>query len=70
MFCKHRWEIIIEKILESPFEQMAKGGLDKFSGANPVTLPIIFKKCHICILQCTKCGKLNKTVTYNPKEKK
>lgn len=60
--CRHEWEKISETILESAFEQMIKAntyGEQQMRGINP------FRKKYILVLQCKKCGELNKTVEEN-----
>ena len=60
MCCNHKWEIVTEKTLRSAYEQLK---------TEPETVDVtkkMFQKKYICILQCTKCGQLNKTVEVNP----
>lgn len=65
MGCKHKWEKTSETTLPSAYEQMrASGqGLERVSG--PGT-PVLYRKKYICILKCSLCGKLDKTVEVNP----
>lgn len=58
LFCKHKWETIVDKVTESPYETVIKCG----------TMPkevdyTMFLKKSIIILKCVKCGKLDKTIT-------
>ncbi len=57
LFCKHKWKIITEKTLKSAFEQIS----EKFTMQDLQSSRYFFKKVYLCILQCEKCGKLNKT---------
>jgi len=58
--CKHEWVIVDKVILPSAIEQLAPAESLKSA------VPWVFKKKYTCILQCKKCGKLNKTVESNP----
>lgn len=55
LFCKHNWEIIDKEVLPAPSEgqnwKKIKGVSEEF-----------FQRKYVCILQCKKCGKLNKTI--------
>ena len=57
IFCKHDWEVIKDEVHESPIEKLIKKGLMMEEGSGA----LLFGK-HIIILQCKKCGKLDKTV--------
>lgn len=59
MRCVHDWEKVSEEILPSAYEQ-ARQDLDRFKYLN--MSPEMFNKKYICILKCTKCGKLDKTI--------
>jgi hypothetical protein len=61
MFCKHKWEKIAEQTLPSGYEQMK----DKINNLEGGSILLFYKK-YICILQCSKCGKLDKTIESNP----
>ena len=58
MFCKHEWKIITEQTIESFVERMGKNkGVKEFNYPSSA-----LKGSYICILQCVKCGKINKTI--------
>lgn len=61
LFCNHQWEILSEKMIESPAERF-----EILNDKNIAYLPWLFKSKYICILKCTKCGKLNKTIEDSP----
>jgi len=57
--CKHEWEVIVNEYEKSQWEK----SIEKFSKVQGLTMPedaFLGKK--IIILQCKKCGKLNKTI--------
>jgi len=60
--CKHKWKIITEKILESPKEQIGSFGSDWTINYDNS----FFRKKYILVLQCKRCGKLEKIITTNP----
>jgi hypothetical protein len=56
MFCKHKWEKIVETTNPALFASAEPG----FRGKN---LPeCIFRGKHIVIMACEKCGKVYKSV--------
>lgn len=58
--CKHEWEPVTDKVLESACEQVGDWQrLKKISGPEASKF---FEKTSITILKCTKCGKINKTI--------
>lgn len=60
MFCKHSWKVIVDKYDAAPF---SRAGLTKISTDNGGKFPEdLFKGTRIFILECTKCGKLDKTI--------
>jgi hypothetical protein len=59
--CTHDWVIVDKTILPSAWEQIADKAQSFKSGSAG-----LFEKKYICILQCNKCGALNKTVEVNP----
>ena len=60
MFCRHKWSKISETTLPSAYEQLS----DREFGSSK--MPIwMFTKKYICILTCTKCGKIDKNVVEN-----
>lgn len=58
MRCKHDWEVVIDKVLPSGFEQMK----DSLAPGNLKVSSNMFCKTSITILKCKLCGKLDKTV--------
>ncbi|MAF43033.1 MAG: hypothetical protein CMI54_02520 [Parcubacteria group bacterium] len=57
LFCKHKWKPIQREIVPSQIERM-KDIIDEFEN-----IPrSFFTSTSITILQCDKCGKLNKTI--------
>lgn len=54
--CKHNWIVITDKVLPSAFEQLKNYKVDTVNNMS------IFIKTSITILQCSKCGKLDKTI--------
>ena len=62
--CKHEWKIISEQILPSAWEQLMAS---RAARHNESELPAwVFNKKLVIILECSKCGKLDKTVESNP----
>jgi len=57
MFCKHEWEIIVDKLEKSPMERLTDKGSVKLGEYSTEMM----LGTRIIILQCTKCGKLDKT---------
>ena len=60
--CPHKWKTIEKVMMPSAFEQLKQAGLSKLKGG---TEGNFFVKKSIIILQCTECGKLDKTITEN-----
>lgn len=58
--CLHNWEVITDKVTESTFEMSLR--CTEGVGKIPHQLCQDDRK-HILILKCTKCGKLDKTIT-------
>lgn len=56
--CKHNWEVVTDKVLESGYEQ-TEGRLREIDGPGAAAF---FGKTSVTILKCTKCGKIDKTV--------
>lgn len=61
--CKHEWEIIVNDFEKSLLEKIADEDkpLNIKGQANPAINHVFVGK-KIIILQCKKCGKLNKTI--------
>ena len=57
--CEHDWEVVTDKTIESAAEQM---GVGKRRGTVKNARPWTFRKKSITILQCSKCGELDKTI--------
>jgi len=64
--CRHSWETVAEQTLPSPYEQMEKAGQTLVSMKGLGTA--LFRKAHVLVLKCPKCGELVRHVTYNPDE--
>ena len=56
--CKHDWEVIVDKLLPSAYEQSK----EKVRAVSVLDTRNIFNKTSITILRCKKCGALDKTV--------
>lgn len=56
--CTHNWKIITESYEVAPLFKMAKYGLSHIKGLNPRDA----LGTKLIILQCEKCGVLDKTV--------
>ncbi len=56
MFCKHEWKIMTEITTKAAYEML--GEVTSMEGASQW----LFDRKYICILQCNKCGRLNKTI--------
>ena len=59
VFCKHNWELISETTTKSAFEIASESG-NPFTGIKSDPANAIFRRYHIQVLQCTKCGKLKR----------
>jgi hypothetical protein len=57
--CKHDWKVIINQKELSQYEKMMQS-TKNFSAER--LSPSFFKGKRIIILQCVKCGKLDKTI--------
>ena len=57
--CKHEWKMISETTTKSKFELMTGPG-GEFS-ADSIPYPM-FKRKHIQVVTCSKCGKLKRFV--------
>lgn len=57
MFCKHKWSKITETTTKSKLEVLS----DVSEGVIEFPTDYLERK-YICILQCEKCGKLDKTI--------
>lgn len=63
LFCRHEWEKLAETTLASAFEQMAAS----VTKANRIEAgPTYFRKKHIVIATCKKCGRVYKSCESNP----
>lgn len=59
--CKHNWETLVDKCIKSNVERLTNDndyGKIKFR-----YLPSDMSATNIVILQCTECGKIDKTIT-------
>jgi hypothetical protein len=75
--CRHKWEKEQKVVLESAYEQMLKSISVKQYGHYSVkpekkldldldTAPKwMFRKCYICVRECTLCGEIYQTIAYN-----
>ena len=63
MKCLHNWVVLKEERMPSPVEINKLNDM-QLTGANIPSW--YFRKKYICILKCTKCGKLDKTIEENP----
>lgn len=52
--CVHDWEKMHEHTGTSAYEQVVKSGAIEVQGMGPAA----FRKSHIVIYSCTKCGKI------------
>lgn len=59
LFCKHEWEILKERFIESNLERLHKRGI---RGRFQHTVMDI-QATHIVIATCSKCGKIKKFET-------
>lgn len=57
--CKHQWQIIVNEYEKSPASKMEENYCKIKTTSTPLDF---FQGKRIIILQCTKCGKLNKTI--------
>ena len=64
MFCRHKWEVLSDTTLESPFDTfmngLVRGGAGKISTLE--NWPSEATK-QVTICSCTKCGKIKKFTT-------
>jgi len=61
--CKHTWKIVTEKTIESAAHRDQEQAFDNYVNFNIETPDAdYFKGTYICILKCTFCGKLDKTI--------
>jgi len=58
LFCKHRWEKVSERLVESNMERLVKRGIKGFQ-----YLQTDLQATHIVVCKCDKCGTLQKLVT-------
>ena len=56
MFCKHVWEVKVEKFVDSFLER------SRCSRVNSCNTGLA-ESTHIVIISCEKCGKIDKTIT-------
>ena len=63
LFCRHKWEVKVDKVIESQFEEIMKKGLTKFKVGHGGIPEEFFQRTHICIMVCTLCGDVSKTIT-------
>lgn len=54
MFCKHKWTVLVEKMVESP--------LIRHGGAAEGIPVDLMMGTHIVIMSCEKCGKVYESV--------
>jgi len=59
MFCRHNWKEVVKTITESKVEHIVNIGCDIKEGVKDHML----SRVSIIIIQCSKCGKLDKTIT-------
>jgi len=59
LFCKHDWEVKVNEVRDSAFEQLQR--LIMKSGESTVQ-PWVFEHKTLVVLACKKCGKLKKYV--------
>lgn len=57
--CKHEWELIINEYEKSQLQKMNERGIIMTNCSLPLDFSLGRK---IIILQCKKCGKLDKTI--------
>lgn len=55
--CEHEWDLVVDKVLKSGYEQLA-GKTERFT-YDPTNF---FLTTSITILKCTECGTLDKTI--------
>jgi hypothetical protein len=60
--CKHNWEVALDKVLPSAYEQLTKAESWEMTGLNRG----FFRKKSVTILKWLVCGKLDKTIEENP----
>lgn len=56
-FCKHSWEVVVDKEFPSAFEQMIKATqkqLESLKNADEW----FFDRKYLLVMKCTKCGKV------------
>jgi hypothetical protein len=63
--CHHKWVVLDKHVEQSPYEK---------AGANRAYLkgefyPSFFEATYICILKCTECGAIDKTVEAMPRRR-
>lgn len=60
--CKHQWNLLINKEIQSPYEQLIAQG-ENITTMMPGHWGIeLFRKTAIVILVCDHCGEVNKSV--------
>ena len=62
MFCKHEWKVLSETTTESQAEQFARLSGYFIKPKNSGQLELLTARKHICVVTCTKCGKLKRFV--------
>lgn len=62
LFCKHEWKILSEKTTESKMEHFAKITNKYQPPSFMEQYNDMTTRKHICIVTCTKCGKLKRFV--------
>ena len=60
--CNHKWEVVTDTVLESPWQQFVKAVRSYSDGDGSMPMSM-FEQTHILVQKCVKCGKLDKTVT-------
>lgn len=60
--CQHKWKLVVNKELDSAYEQLAKQGETLVTlHANSLGVDV-FRKTGIMIMVCECCGEVNKTI--------
>lgn len=60
--CNHKWVVVVNKELDSAYEQLTKQG-ENFDSLFGATWGIdLFRKIGLIIMVCEECGEINKTI--------
>ena len=65
MFCRHKWTVLEKTLMPSAFDTLKSNGANLKSASN-VDVAELSRRKLVLVLQCTKCGKLDKTIETNP----